>query len=192
MLEFCQWLQATDAFTALRGSAFVYPVILSLHMIGIAFFGAMILVTDLRLLGIAMRTYSIASVVDRLRIPKRIGFAVMVTCGVLLFSTKAEEYYYNIFFRIKMTLLALVCLHALLFAKNVYGSAAKMDASGITPQAKAAAAASLVLWLGLAICGRAIGYIEPPLEKIHALFDPYTLTVPHDSPAPPAIRDTHD
>ena len=45
MLEFCQWLQATDVFTALRGSAFVYPVILSLHMIGIAFFGAMSVLT---------------------------------------------------------------------------------------------------------------------------------------------------
>ncbi|MEQ1946794.1 MAG: DUF6644 family protein [Bryobacteraceae bacterium] len=189
MLEFCQWLQATDVFTALRGSAIVYPVILSLHMIGIAFFGAMILVTDLRLLGVAMRTYPVTSVVNRLRVPKRIGFAVMVICGVLLFSTKAEEYYYNIFFRIKMILLALVCLHALLFAENVYGSAAEMDTSGITSKAKIAAGASLVLWLGLAICGRAIGYIEPPLEKIHAFL--HTAAEAPGTGAP-ALRNIHD
>jgi hypothetical protein len=26
-----------------------------------------------------------------------------------------------------------------------------------------------VLWLGVAIAGRGIGYIEPPIEKLHAL-----------------------
>ena len=169
MLSFCQWLQATAYFTELRGSGIAYPVILSLHMTGIAFFGAMILLTDLRLLGVAMRNYPVADVVDRFRTPKRIGFALMIVCGILLFSTKAEEYYYNVFFRVKMMLLALVLIHAFVFQRSVYTKTAEMDRSGIPAQAKTAAILSLVLWLGLAICGRGIGYIEPPLEKIHAL-----------------------
>ena len=36
-------------------------------------------------------------------------------------------------------------------------------------QAKLAGALSLMLWTGVMICGRGIGYIEPPLEKLHAL-----------------------
>lgn len=172
MLSFCQWIQQTAFFTDLRGSAVAYPVILSLHMLAIAFFGAMILLTDLRLLGVAMRNYPVADVLDRFRAPKRFGLALIVTCGVLLFSTKAEEYYYNAFFRTKMILLGLVFLHAFVFHGSVYRKAAEMDRSGISGQAKAAAALSLIFWLGLVICGRGIGYIEPPLEKIHAQTPP--------------------
>jgi hypothetical protein len=34
--------------------------------------------------------------------------------------------------------------------------------------AKLAAAISMLLWTSIACCGRGIGYIEPPLDKIHA------------------------
>jgi hypothetical protein len=168
MLSFCQWLQNTAFFTGLRGSGIANPTILSLHMAAIAFFGAMILLTDLRLLGVAMRNYPVSDVLDRLKMPKRFGFALIVICGLLLFSTKAEEYYYNVFFRTKMILLALVLLHAFVFQRSVYRQAAEMDRSGVPVLAKSAAIISMILWLGLAICGRGIGYIEPPLEKIHA------------------------
>src|SRR5580698_9332447 len=108
LLSVAQWLQLTALFTYLRESHYTYPVVLSLHMAGIAFFGGMILMTDLRLLGWAMRSRPVSHVVDQLRIPKRIGFLLMVTFGFLLFGCKAEEYYYNPFFRAKLILL--VCI----------------------------------------------------------------------------------
>jgi hypothetical protein len=40
--------------------------------------------------------------------------------------------------------------------------------SSLPPGAKLAAVISLVLWIGIACAGRGIGYIEPPLDKIHA------------------------
>ncbi len=73
LLSFAQWIQFTTLFTALRGSANLYPIILSLHMIGIAFFGGMILMTDLRLLGLALRNRSIADVVNQFRVPSSRG-----------------------------------------------------------------------------------------------------------------------
>jgi len=39
---------------------------------------------------------------------ERIGFLIVATCGFLLASSKAEEYYYNSFFRLKLALFALV------------------------------------------------------------------------------------
>jgi len=162
MLSFCQWLQATGFFTELRGSGIVYPTILSLHMVALAFFACMILVTDLRLLGVGLKNYPVADLLDKLRTPKYVGFAIMVTCGVLLFGAKAEEYYYNIFFRWKMVILALILLHGLVFR------AAALDASGLTGQAKVASALSLVLWVSMVVCGRGIGYIEPNLFILHA------------------------
>jgi hypothetical protein len=169
LLSFVQWLQATDFFTALRGSANVYPIVMSLHMVGIAFFGGMILMTDLRLLGWAMRKRSISDVVDQFRVPKRWGLLLTATCGILMFGSKAEEYYYNAFFRVKLILFALLVVHALVFYRSVYADPAALDRSPSVPaNAKIAAALSLVLWISVACCGRGIGYIEPPLDKIHA------------------------
>lgn len=169
ILSFCQWLQSTGFFTELRGSWDVYPVVMSTHVAGIALFGGMILAVDLRLLGLALRKYPMADVVDQLRVLKRIGFVIVATCGFLMFGSKAEEYYYNAFFRTKMTILALIFIHALVFRPSVYARVAEFDKAGQVPgRAKLAAAFSLVLWMGMIICGRGIGYIEPPLDKIHA------------------------
>jgi hypothetical protein len=168
-LEFAQWLQLTDWATYLRSSAYTYPIILSSHLTGIALFGGAILVTDLRLLGAVLRNQPVADVVNQLRWPKRIGFLIVATCGILLASAKAEEYYYNTFFRIKLTLLVLVAIHALVFRGSVYNNAAALDqARRIPSKAKLAAALSLLLWTSIACAGRGIGYIEPPLDKLHA------------------------
>jgi hypothetical protein len=172
LLSLALWIQGTSLFTYIRGSAYTYPCILSLHMVAIALFGGMILMTDLRLLGLAMSRRSVSDVIDQLRRPKRLGLLLAATCGLLMLCCKAEEYYYNIFFRTKLVLFALVTVHALVFRRSVYASAAEIDRSGdMPPRAKLAAVVSLVLWLGIACAGRGIGYIEPPWG-IHAATPP--------------------
>ena len=168
LLSLALWIQATDFFTYLRGSGYVYPAILSLHMVAIAFFGGMILMTDMRLLGLAMRNRPVADVAGQLRVPKRYGFLLAAACGLLMLGCKAEEYYYNAFFRAKVTLLILVAVHALVFRRSVYDRVAEFDREGRVPAlAKVAAGLSLLLWIGIACMGRGIGYIEPPFG-IHA------------------------
>lgn len=170
LLQFCQWVQFTDFFTALRGSWYVYPSVMSLHLAAIAISGGLILVTDLRLLGVALTTYKVSDVVDGLRWPKRVGFLVVATCGLLMLGSKAEEYYYNAFVWAKFSLLGLVAIHALVFRPSVYNNAAEFDGAREMPaRAKTAAALSMLLWISIACMGRGIGYIETPIEKIHAL-----------------------
>ena len=155
LLSLTQWLQDTGFATALRGSWYTYPVVLSLHLVFIAFFGGMIFVGNLRLLGLAFRRYSIGDVMNQLRWPKRIGFLLVLTCGALLASSKAEEYYYNIFFWTKMTLLVLIAVHGLVFRRSVYSNIAALDKAPVIPGvAKLAATLSLLLWMGVAISGR--------------------------------------
>jgi hypothetical protein len=162
LLSLALWIQATDFFTYLRGSKYSYPVILSLHMVALAFFGGMILMTDMRLLGVSMREVSVPDMIDQLRVPKRIGFILAAVCGILLLCCKAEEYYYNVFFRTKLVLFALVAVHALIFRRRVYN-----NASPLPGEVKAAAWFSLLLWIAVVCAGRGIGYIEPPFG-IHA------------------------
>src|ERR1700730_4965731 len=151
ILSMCQWLQSTVFFTALRGSWYVYPVVMSLHLVGIAVFGGVVLMTNMRLLGLAMRKRPVSDVVDQFRMSKRIGLVLIATCGILMLGSKAEEYYYNIFFRIKMLLLALIFIHGWIFRRSVYDNAAAFDlARRVSGRAKLAAILSVLLWIGVA------------------------------------------
>jgi len=102
----------------------------------------------------------VSDVVDQLRVPKRIGFVFAATRGILLLGSKAEDYYYNIFFRIKLTLFMLVIVHALVFRRTVYNRAAEFDRNPHIPgRARLAALLSLILWVGIFSAGRGIGFI---------------------------------
>jgi hypothetical protein len=88
-------VQSTEFFTAIQESWYVYPAIMSSDLAGIALFGGMVLVVDLRLLGWIMRKRSVSDVVNQLRWLKWAGFVLVATCGILMLGSKAEEYYYN-------------------------------------------------------------------------------------------------
>ena len=168
LLSFALWIQSTTFFTELRLSSYVYPIVLTGHIVGIAVFGGAVLVTDLRLLGWALQKYPIAAIAEQLRPLKRAGFVLVAICGLLMLGSKAEEYYFNVFFRWKLIFLALVAVHALVFRGSVYGKLEEIDqAPHIPARAKAAAWLSLTLWIGLIIMGRAIGFVEPPAD-LHA------------------------
>ncbi len=155
-------LQSIDFLTAIRESALVYPVILGTHLACIAAFGGMILMTDLRLLGLTFKSLTITEVVTTLRPWKRLGGVIMITMGLLLAASEAEKYAPNPYFWTKMTLLGLIGLHALIFRPIVYNKTEELDRAPVIPtRAKVAGAISLVLWTGMFTMGRLIAYWEP-------------------------------
>ncbi|MGA2882403.1 MAG: DUF6644 family protein [Bryobacteraceae bacterium] len=160
VVSFLIWLENLAPFSGLRSSAYVYPVVLALHLSAISLFAATIVATDLRLLGWALPGASTAEVIHRLRSAKQIGFVLAATCGFLLFASKAEEYYYNVFFRIKILLFLLVVIHALVFRRSVYAHSGQLEHTARPhSSAKFAASLSLILWLGILCAGRGIGYV---------------------------------
>lgn len=155
-------VQMIGFLTDIRESALVYPLIMSTHLTCIAVFGGLILMTDLRLLGVALKEYKISEVVDGLRPWKRLGGTLMICMGLLLGLSEGDKYYINPFFWVKMTLLCCIALHALYFRPRVYNRAKDFDnLPAIPSQVKTAAALSLVLWFGVLTMGRLIGYYEP-------------------------------
>src|ERR1700733_1140889 len=108
-------IQNTSLMTAVQQTPWVYPIIMATHVSCIALFGGMILMTDLRLLGLALRDQSIADVVGGLSPFKRIGFVIMATRGLAMAGSAAPKYYPNPYFWAKMTLLLLVGVHAFVF-----------------------------------------------------------------------------
>ena len=124
ILEVFRWVQYTTFATAFRESALVYPTVMATHLTGMALFGGMIFLTDLRILGIAMRGTSVSDVVTQFRPWKRVGLVLVATCGIMLAWAKAEFYYHNPFFWAKLTLLTLVGVHAAFFRGSVYNNTA--------------------------------------------------------------------
>ncbi|HTB16415.1 MAG TPA: DUF6644 family protein [Bryobacteraceae bacterium] len=181
ILEIFRWIQDTAPMTALRESALVYPVVMTGHLTGMALFGGMIAITDMRLLGWAMRDTSVSDVIDQLRIWKQIGFVMVVGCGAMLLGSKAEMYYYNPFYWTKMALLCLVGVHALAF-RSIYGNPAALDSAPRIPgKAKLAACLSLLIWIGLVTAGRSIAYYDVP-EDLMPVYGSNSPTTHHASP----------
>jgi uncharacterized membrane protein len=161
LLSICQSIQSIGFLTQIRESALVYPVIMSTHLSCIAVFGGMILMTDMRLLGLALKKYTVTEVVRTLRPWKHIGGTIMICMGLLLGSSEAEKYYHNPFFWCKMACLLLVPVHALIFRPSVYKRTEEIDRAPVIPtRAKAAALLSLVIWMSILTFGRLIGYYE--------------------------------
>jgi hypothetical protein len=162
-LSIAESIQSIGFLTDFRESALIYPVVMTTHLACIAVFGGMILMTDLRLLGVAMTDRSIGEVVAKFRPWKRLGFCIMVTMGALLASSEAVKYTPNPFFWAKMTFLTLIGIHALIFRPLVYNNTEELDRSPTIPgRAKLAGALSLLLWFSVLTMGRLIGYYEGP------------------------------
>ena len=161
MFALAHWLQEMELATALRESGLVYPIIMSTHLAGMGIFGGLILITDLRLLGVAMRGTSITDLVTQFRMWKRLGLVMVAGCGILLAWAKAEQYSVNPYFWTKIVLLTLVGIHARVFRDSVYHNTEELDRATVIPtQAKLAAGLSMILWVGLVSAGRLIAYWE--------------------------------
>jgi hypothetical protein len=151
------WIESTGLSVAVREGGLPYPIIGGLHLLSIALFGGILLITDLRLLGWALNTRRVSEVWYMALPWKRLGFVVVVVTGLLLMWAEPTRLYRSPSFWVKMTLFALVGVHALVFRRSVYAHPEKLDA-GVSLQAKLAAAASLVLWTGLIVSGRLIAF----------------------------------
>jgi hypothetical protein len=159
LLRACHWLGETSWSIALRESIWVYPIVESLHVLGLAVFLGLALLLDLRLLNLALRRTPVTEIVTRVMPWTWFGFAVMIVTGAALFYSDPVRFYENVFFRMKFVLLILAGLNAWVFHATVYRRVNDWDLSAPTPpRARLAGALSLVLWAGVVTTGRLIAY----------------------------------
>lgn len=157
MVSTLEWVERTYLSTAIREGALLYPIIGGFHLLGIALFGGMLVMTDLRLLGWAMQRRTVSDVIEQFCLWKRAGFALVASSGLLLAWAEPLKLYRSPSFWVKMALLVSVGVHALAFRNGVYENARALD-TGLTPRAKLAAVVSLILWAGLIVTGRLIAF----------------------------------
>lgn len=130
----------------------LFPVIQSVHIIGLTVLVGTICLVDLRLLGIGMRRQAIGEVVSRLAPWTSGGLITVLVTGPLLFASDLTRYLNNPAFVLKMLLLAIALAGHFTLHRSVLRKGAPLK---IGTQ-KLAAALSLILWSSVVLAGRAI------------------------------------
>ena len=159
LFEWCQWLQHTRFATAISESDWLFPLIEGSHILALPLSVGMIVIVDLRLLGLAFCGEPAPKLMHNLLRWSKIGFPVMFLTGGLLFITQAGKAYGNAFFRAKLIFLLLLGINAAVYQKLFYPKMAQWDsARGAPAGAKFCAGFSLLFWIGVIVCGRTMAY----------------------------------
>ncbi len=155
LLAFFQWCEQSGIGAAIRRSAWLFPMIEAIHLLGLGFIGGAVLVVDLRLLGFGLRRQSVAQL-SRDAQPWLIGSLIlMIITGGLLFLSEAIKCYYHGAFWFKMASLLL----AIVFTFTVQRKVVMADETRLAPRwGKVVAVVSVLLWSGVGIGGRWIGF----------------------------------
>lgn len=150
-----EWIEATRAGAALRDSYWLFPAVESIHLLGLCVIGGAILIVNMRLLGLGLRSQPAAQINRDVR-PFMVGsLAVMLVSGYLLFASEATKCYTHGAFWFKMACLAL----AMIVTFTLQNRAVEMeDRHAGTMQVKLAAVLNLTLWIGVGVGGRWIGF----------------------------------
>jgi hypothetical protein len=149
-LALCQWIETTSLSIAIREGALYYPILGAFHLAAIAWFGGMVLIGDLTVLGIGLRQASGPQILEQFRRWKWVGFAVVTISGALLWWAEPVVCYKSVSFSTKIVLLLLVGLNSV-FLRNYQGLSARGGG-------KLAACLSMLLWLGVIFAGRGIAF----------------------------------
>ncbi|MGH9717396.1 MAG: DUF6644 family protein [Candidatus Acidiferrales bacterium] len=159
LYSFCFWLEHSLMGRSIHNSAWMFPMIETVHLFGVVVLVGSASVLDLRLMGVAFKDYTVSMVAERFLPWIWAGFAIQVATGVLLFSSEATKMYGSDVFRVKMLLIAAAGINALVFHLLAYQSVGKWEQDKVAPlSARFAGTFSILLWFGIVGAGRWIAY----------------------------------
>jgi hypothetical protein len=157
-MGFLEWLQSTWVGVLVAESLWGYPLLETIHTIGMAMMIGSLGLINLRVLGFKPELPLFGT---RELLPLAwLGFTLNAISGTLLFTSDAVYFFESYTFRIKMVLIVLGGLNAALLGRRVFREASAPGA----PMAQTAAgtkwiaATSLLFWLAAVCAGRLIAY----------------------------------
>lgn len=157
MIELFKELQSLPLSVFLRKSIWAYPLVNTLHLLGIALLFGSIAVLDLRLLGVWPRT-RLDQLARVLSSTATAGLLLAVSAGALLFLVRAGDYAALWLFQLKMALLVLALANVALVIVSPAWRRVRLGEAAATPALRIGAATSLLLWFCVLVAGRLVGY----------------------------------
>jgi len=150
-----EWLANTATARMVQESMWGYPIILSAHAVGMAIFGGIVLVINLRVLGLAS-----GMSFTGLRSIYRIcwaGLLLNAVSGALLFAADGERFISSTPFLVKLMLLTTTIVLVAIMGRQIFSSPQPMRKSAVSTRAMAAI--STLSLLGIIVAGRLIAYV---------------------------------
>ena len=154
LLHFFQWLGGTAVSSAINDSEWLFPVIESVHITGLAILVGTIAIVDFRFLGLVLPERPVRELAAGLRPWTLAGIGIMLTTGPLMLSAEPERGYGNPAFGFKMLFLLL----ALVTHFTLHRHVTKPDRTSGKTLGRMAACVSLLLWTCVIFGGRAIAF----------------------------------
>lgn len=144
---------------AVRESLWAYPILETIHIIGLALIFGSVLAFDLRVLGLN-RGLPLDLLARHLLPWVWLGFAANILTGALMFVSDAAEFQANPAFQAKLVLLMLAGANAAFFHRRVCALYHAQPIMVPLPvHAKVSAALSIVLWIAVITAGRMMAYV---------------------------------
>jgi len=142
-----------------RESIYGYTALLSLHVLSMCLFFGLVLMMDLRLMGIGNMRTPFSQLQRRLFPWQMLGMVVSAVTGAILIYGQPSRFYTNIFFYVKMVMMFVAAINALAFHQSSYHTVGRWDAGGAPPaSAKLSGVLSIALWRASSSRGRLIAY----------------------------------
>jgi len=152
-------VDALPSSVAIRESIYGYPALLTAHVIAMCLFAGLVIMMDLRLVGLAYRDTAVSQIQKRLFPWQMFGMALSAITGSVLFYGQPLRYYGKAFFWMKVVFMILAGVNALAFHFTTYRSVARWDTDTAVPfGARMAGVLSLALWAGVVMTGRLTAY----------------------------------
>lgn len=153
------WLENSAVSTLIREWVWLYPALETLHILGLALLFGSVAMFDLRLLGVS-RQLCVTDMSRHLLPWTYSSFGLVVVTGLLMFATDATEIAVNPAFRLKLLLITAAGINAALFHGGAYRSVRLWNREVKAPATvRLTAVFSLILWIGVIVCGRLIAYL---------------------------------
>ena len=143
----------------MRQSIWLWPIMESLHFIGMSVLVGTVGLFDLRLLGFARGVPYAAF--HRL-IPLGVaGFALNAVTGICFLTAYPDQYLYNAAFQIKVALFLLAGVNVVLFYAGTFTALRTLGPDDPPPlRARLAGAVSLGAWIGVMAAGRLLTFFR--------------------------------
>lgn len=156
LLAIAGWLDVAGVGPWARGSAIVYPLANTLHLLGLVMLVGGIGVVDLRVIGL-WRRLPVDALSRALTPIAMAGLALMVASGAILFAADGQALAGSTIFHRKLVLIALALANAAIF-RRIWGDRIGGWSGRVPGAARAMALASILLWLAAGAMGRWIAY----------------------------------
>jgi len=162
MLEsFAAWLAGTPLSAFVANQAWVVPTVQTVHILAVATIMGAVVIVHLRLLGVVERRQSVGSLAARFVPPSAAAIAILAITGFLMIAGEPTRAIFRYVFWVKMGLLVAVILLTAALLGGLKDIGVTDDAQRPIPfPYRALAVLALLIWAGIIVAGRWIGYAQ--------------------------------